>query len=296
MASLLATSGLLLALADPAQTLADRPPPSPTPIYGGEIVAPDAWPEVVAIELGGLNCTGTLIAPTLVLTAAHCFADAPAPHNVRVIIGDQSMDPKWVSAASSWEIHPDYCETCKTDIHDYGYIVLLEPAPAAPVRVLSTQDEWDENMQVGGEVLLIGYGEDEKGLSSIKRQATTTIRKFSDSSLEFLAGGDGVDSCQGDSGGPAYVTTSGGQVRLAGVLSRGYACGEGGFYGNAYDVLCWVSEASGVDVTPGKCSTCDCIDYDGGCSRCRTQPRGGDALILAVPLGLAWFGRRRRRR
>lgn len=293
MAPLVALLGLVTALA--GESFTDEPRP-PTPIVGGEVVAPGAWPEIVAIDLGRLQCTGTLVAPNLVLTAAHCFADGPLPEKVRVIIGDESVQPTWQTTAQVYRLHPDYCVDCDWDAFDFAYVVLREDAPATPAKILTSQAQWNDLMDEGASVLLIGYGNDEKGLGSIKRQAATTIRRYSESFLEFLAGGDGVDSCHGDSGGPAYVTTKDGEVLLAGVLSRGYPCGQGGFYGIAYSAVCWVSDDSGINIRPGECDTCDCINYEGGCSKCQTSPRGGDALALLLPLTVAAVGRRRRHR
>jgi secreted trypsin-like serine protease len=46
-------------------------------VVGGEPAAPGAWPDAVAILYDGVpGCTGTLVAPDLVLTAGHCAAEA----------------------------------------------------------------------------------------------------------------------------------------------------------------------------------------------------------------------------
>src|SRR5262245_10510111 len=42
------------------------------PILGGTATRVGDWPSVVAIETGNCLCTGTLITPDWVLTAAHC--------------------------------------------------------------------------------------------------------------------------------------------------------------------------------------------------------------------------------
>ena len=97
----------------------------------------------------------------------------------------------------------------------------------------------------------------------------------------------GLDSCQGDSGGPAFAQLASGEWRLAGVTSRGYTCGKGGFYAVPLGGMCWLQEASGLDLRPPDCELCDCVNTDperGGCGCTTTDPRG--LLALLVPLAL----------
>lgn len=277
-------------------------PVTPQTIYGGELVAPGEWPSVAAVDRSSLLCTGTLIAPNLILTAAHCFAGAPEPGKIRIAFGDRSPDAAWETVAESYGVHPDFCDPddCKADLFDFAYVVLRDPAPAEypPMKMMTTQDQWDDLMDIDTPVTMVGYGLNENQLQGLKRVAETVITRFSDSGLEFQAGGMGVDSCQGDSGGPAFVF-DGETPLLAGVLSRGYACGDGGFYGIPSSVLCWVSEDSGVDVRPSGCSECDCLNPDpdrGGCDRCTVGPgRPIDALAVLLPLAVVFAGRRRGR-
>src|SRR5262245_44210878 len=67
-----------------------------TPIIGGSDAAAGKWPDVAAVmfpapsgEVPG--CTGTLVAPTVVLTAGHCdqIIDPPLPDHV--LIGASSL-------------------------------------------------------------------------------------------------------------------------------------------------------------------------------------------------------------
>jgi len=299
MAGFSALVGIVLALE--IAPIADRPPPT-QPIYGGTVVTPGSWPSVVAVDRNSLLCTGTLITPKLVLTAAHCFNGAPAASSIRIALGDRAPDPAFETVAQSYGVHPDFCpdtDMCKADIFDFAYVVLRDPAPAEfpPVTVMTTQDQWNASMEIDEPVTLVGFGLDESFLMGIKREAQTVITRFSATGLEFQAGGMGVDSCQGDSGGPAFVIDKNGDPLLAGVLSRGYACGEGGFYGIPSSVLCWVSEQSGIDVRPSECSQCDCLNPDpdrSGCDRCAVaESRPIDALAVLFPLLFA-LGLRRR--
>lgn len=268
-------------------------PPPPSPIVGGEPTEPGDFDGVVAVVAGSGLCTGTVVAPRLVLTAAHCLAGLRQDTEVEVYFG-QEINAADKVAATDYGVHPRFCPDCKEDIYDYGYVVIASDftVPGGFLLPVTTQEEWDEAMVGGREVTLVGYGEDpeidalKKGIG-IKREVTTTIRRFSDRGLEFYAGGMQQDSCNGDSGGPAFIRVGSGALRLAGITSRGSnPCGDGGYYGTPYPALCWVRDETGVDLIGSACSACDCLDIatddDKGCSVAR--PRGGDDEPIAFSL------------
>ena len=291
-------SGLLLA--SPAASPELTTPTPETPIFGGVDVPDGDWPEVVAIEIGDFVCTGTVVTDRLVLTAAHCLVEGVHPSVIRVSFGSNMYSSPVRTFATDYGVHPEFCADCEEDIYDYAWILLRERVTGISFpRVMGIQDEWDESMYPGAEVTLVGYGLDEVNRLGIKRAVTTSIEAFSDSSIEFRAGGEGKDSCQGDSGGPAYVRLPNNEYVLAGVLSRGYDCGEGGFYGVPYPVLCWIEEESGVDLRRDGCGACDCLEmdperHDTGCAVARPRGPQGDASTLLVLLLGGAIARRRR--
>ncbi|MDC0722682.1 S1 family peptidase [Nannocystis bainbridge] len=295
--------GLVALLASPTPWTA--PVPAPTPIYGGEKVAPGSWSSTVAILIGDTMCTGTLVSPTIVLTAAHCLDSNPSPARMHVVVGDDVWsDFQQVVAVAGHGSHPEFCGTdtdvCKVDIWDYGYVELEEPlAGVSPTRPLTAQADWDDAMYIGAPITVVGFGDDEKNLNGFKRQVEVEIVRFSATGLEFQAGGDGQDSCQGDSGGPAFVTLRTGEVVLAGVTSRGYTCGKGGFYAIPYAALCWLNQETGVDLRTDTCEACDCLvtdpNRDDGCS-CAAGGDTGGALGLCVLMALAGLRRSGSRR
>lgn len=243
----------------------------PAPIVGGQPVESGEWPAVVGVNTGGHFCTGTLVAPNLVLTAAHCFDPEPT-QPVQVIFGDNFFTSPAV-LSDDWGRHPNYClpTECDDDLYDLAWIRLTNPASAEPIVPITDPAEFDAHMHIGSPLTLVGFGRDDAGVHGLKREVQVSLNGFSESGREFLAGGDGKDTCSGDSGGPALIQLDSGEWRLAGVTSRGGECGQGGTYGVPFPELCWLRDSSGVDLLPSGCEMCDCITLasttdDAGCN------------------------------
>ncbi|MCH9682918.1 MAG: trypsin-like serine protease [Deltaproteobacteria bacterium] len=243
-------------------------PSDPDPIIGGFPTAVDEFDAVVALRTdGGRLCSGTVVAPQLVLTAAHCFADLREDTSITVHFGRDTSGMTMVS--TDFAIHNQYCDPCTEETYDFAYVVLPEvyvPTDGYIVPI-TNQAEWNETMRVGNVVRLVGFGTDDPSGQSLgtgpqpKRQVTTTIDRFTRLGFEFFAGGFNRDTCSGDSGGPAITQLGNGQLRLAGVTSRGQTpCGDGGWYGVPFAALVWVRGRSGVDLLPPGCFGGDCVD------------------------------------
>lgn len=285
----------------PSAGTIETDPPDPL-IYGGEPVEPGAWPAVVVVQTSKL-CTGTLVAPDLVFTAAHCFEPAPVGP-VQIYFGDTMMSATVVSS-NEWGSHPEFClpAECGEDLHDFAWVKLPAAVDIQPIVPITDQAEFDEAMQVGVEVIFVGFGEDEDEVTGVKRQVAASLTAFNESGREFRAGSDGKDTCLGDSGGPGLVKLSSGEWRLAGVISRGGECGLGGIYGVPLPELCWLRDDSGVDLLPAGCEACDCVVLHGdvpddGCQvpEVPQRDRGWWLALQVAAVGLlgAWLHRRRR--
>ncbi|MCA9655544.1 MAG: S1 family peptidase [Myxococcales bacterium] len=281
-----------------------EPAPEPDAIIGGVPTEPGELDAVIAFRnSANRQCSGTLVTTRLIVTAAHCLVEHREGYPIQVYFGPDTSGPS--VDALEFGTHPSFCSYCDEEAWDFGYIVLPEPyEPADGVLLpLTDQREWDETMREDRVVLLAGYGTDDPTANGVlreelKRQVTTTIRRFTENGFEMFAGGNQRDTCPGDSGGPAIVMLGSGERRLAGVTSRGSnPCGNGGFYGVPFVALPWLRDQTGIDLLPPGCPFADCLDLtppaeDEGCAGCHA----GEGTAGSPWLLLLLLRPRRRRR
>ncbi len=259
----LALSGL--AVAGPPTPLTSDPARVPSgppalgghmlPIIGGDDVQdPGDWPDVAGVSDGReVFCTGTLIAPDVVLTAGHCVLGT---HLKEVILGTNDYDePGEVIDIVDWFEYPH----SQSGGFDVG-VLLLGHASSYPPRVIATdcvRDDIDDN----ADAVIVGYGATDANASrynSILHEGNTAIDAAEcDSAFygcasdvmpdgELTAGFVGASVCSGDSGGPLYLPTDRG-VFLAGVTSRGaIPCGNGGIFGRPDNatLFSWIEDVT----------------------------------------------------
>lgn len=188
-----------------------------SPILGGTVDSGD--PAVVMLvsipadQSTFETCTATLVAPTVLLTAAHCVD--PSTHGgftFGVFLGpDASAYPTAASlapqlaAVSAMHVHPDYDRAAPFHA-DLGVAILAAPLAVTPVPFLRAAPAAE---LVGKPARIVGYGQTSYGdLNEIKHEATTVLASIG--ADDTVVVGDGVKrSCVGDSGGPALVTLGG---------------------------------------------------------------------------------------
>lgn len=230
-------------------------------IIGGTTAGVAKFPDCAAVGNDSQwGCTGTLIAPNVVLTAGHCKDFA-----TRVLFGNDVTKKAKVVPVATRVRHPRYHHGQHNDLM---VLILAQnatsvaPRPIAPTSVI---DHATDGRVVGFGATepsgRFGYGR--------KRQTDVPVASASctgsvdgrpdpawygcDKTLELVAGKPLLehDTCNGDSGGPLYVAGPDGRWLLAAVTSRATDsavnnCGDGGIYVRVDRYRDWIASIPNV--------------------------------------------------
>jgi uncharacterized protein (TIGR03382 family) len=319
-------SGTALAETNGVVTDTTIPGQDTVEIVGGTLAPAGKWPDTVAVIGPQGACTGTLIAPDVVLTAGHCVG------GMTQVIANTTDYNGAGGARATIKSHTAYPNWENT--YDVSVVVLNTPITGVTPRPIGTTCTFD-NFASKPQVQLVGFGATDTAgqaantkLYELQVPVTDAVCNTAGAGCqtavapggEFIAGGNNKDSCYGDSGGPVYLNTPRGYI-VIGAVSRGLdnaatPCGGGGIYVRTDKIVQWIETTSGKTVSKDLCAAPppdpqnpdpnnpnpdpnnpnnptgpgdESTDVTGGCS---TSGNAGYGMLL---LAVAFVLRRRRR-
>lgn len=265
---------------------------APAPLVGsesselifGEI--DEGHPAAVALSRSGhAFCTGTLVSPSVVMTAAHCIDQLSGDPKVTVFFGTDIEGGGTRIGVSRTRTHSQWNGSLAGG-HDIGLLLMDFPVDPEAAIALS---HFDMSERVGAEIERVGFGIYDAATQAQdgkKRWGRTTVTSVPAGGDTFIAGDAELITCSGDSGGPAFMEVDG-TTYVAGVHSfglEGCTTAHNGdtrveLYADDF-VQPWIQEndpACGADLL---CARIGCID-DPDCEPC--GPDGTCATDCVLP-------------
>ncbi|MDH2389977.1 serine protease [Streptomyces sp. HNM0663] len=223
---------------------AEQTPTAVPPVVGGTRAAQGEFPFMVRLSMG---CGGSLYAPDIVLTAAHCVDGSGNDTSITATAGVVDLrSPSAIKVRSTKVVQaPGY----NGDGKDWALIKLSKPIDLPTLKIADT------TAYNNGAFTVAGWGAAREGGPQQRYLLKAQVPYVSDADCrqaygsalipaeEICAGYNqgGVDTCQGDSGGPMFRKDDSGSWIQVGIVSWGYGCARPGYPGVYAEVSTFAS-------------------------------------------------------
>ena len=175
-------------------------------IIGGSVIS-DRNSPVVLLETDVATCTGTLIAPKVVLTASHCVKDTfpgpvITPSRIKVVFNGRRIGVTRIMTHRQSNLVND-----PNRLQDLALLFLKKKVQTNPVPILLSRD-----LSQGDLIRLVGYGESYDFHTGALHEGYAHVDQIWKKFIRIKIKQGESSACVGDSGGPViskYVDANG---------------------------------------------------------------------------------------
>lgn len=181
-----------------------------------------------AAKSGAGNCSGVVMSPSIILTAAHCVTPA-----LQVAVLLPGRDKPAPILADKVSVHPEYVpDAIRKRVRSID-LALLHIAGALPPQFVAPAIATSATPALGSEYLVAGFGIEDESRNRLSGELRSGLLRARNPLSSILLWAEdpqrkGFGACTGDSGGPIFNTNVSELIAITVWSSgaRGRKCGD----------------------------------------------------------------------